>query len=293
MAKSRTIKQQAKAVIRARTGDGNTMPGKYKPVQSIRSQGDIVLALAKIADDLNVKRIKQITPEIANIYLAEKRDNYASQKSLDRDRKALSIALNEVFPRLTAISDQELVSRAYSKEQISLITSGMQEHNALSTKIAHSAGLRSHELITLKRLDEGEKTNSRSWNDDRFAGREGQIYLVTGKGGLVREVLISNDLAIQLESHRLKSPKVKLDRGVKYVQRYDIGGGQSLSQSFSAASKRKLGFSNGFHGVRHKYAQERIDELKLFFKASHSDARDILSQELGHFRGDITEVYLR
>ncbi len=73
----------------------------------------------------------------------------------------------------------------------------------------------------------------------------------------------------------------------------DLGGGNALSASFSRASQRALSFSHGLHGVRHKYAQERIDEIKLLLKVSHSIARDIVAQELGHFRGDITEVYLR
>ena len=250
MSKTRTLKEQAKAVINARTGRESSVPGNYKPVQSVRSQGDLIMALAKIAKDLNVKRIKQITPEIAEFYLTQRRENFSSQKSLDRDRKALSIALNEAFPRYKAISDQVLFSRAYSKKQITEITSGMRKQNALATMIAYCAGLRSHELITIRRIDEGKKTNTRTWNDDRFASRDGQLYLVTGKGGLVREVLVSNDLATQLESCRLDEPIIRIDRGVRYIQRYGIGGGQSLSQSFTAASGRKLGFSNGISSKR-------------------------------------------
>lgn len=262
-------------------------------MQSLRSANETVLALAKIAEDMNVQRIKQITPDNAEQYLGLKRDNFASQKALDRDRKALSIALGVEIPRLKAVSEQVLSSRAYSTEQINNVTKSMTDRNALAVKIAHNAGLRAHELLTLKRADEGTKTTSRTWTEDRFAGRDGTVYLVTGKGGLTREVLISNDLAKELESRRHEQPQTKMDRGINYLQRYDIGGGNALSSSFTRASQRALTFSHGLHGVRHRYAQERIDEIKLKFNVDHDSARDIVAQELGHFRGDITEVYLR
>ncbi|MDN4711067.1 site-specific integrase, partial [Vibrio parahaemolyticus] len=64
------------------------------------------------------------------------------------------------------------------------------------------------------------------------------------------------------------------------------------SNSFSAASKRVLGWSEGAHGLRHSYAQERMHELQ---KAGFNRdlALETVSQEMGHFRPEITEVYLR
>ncbi|MCT8873768.1 integrase domain-containing protein [Shewanella xiamenensis] len=295
----RTLRQQASAIVRSRTAlnpndsKEKSAPGNYKVLQSIRSTNEVTLALTKIAEDLNVSRIKQITPEIASIYLNEKRDNYASQKSLDRDRKALSIALGVTFPRVKAISENILKSRAYNSVQIKAISQSMTEKNAIALKLAHEAGLRAHELLTIKRSDEGQKSSSRTWTDKRFTGREGLVYIVTGKGGLVREVLLSREMAGALEARRLEQPVTKSDRGVNYLQRYDIGGGNALSSSFTRASQRALGFSHGIHGVRHSYAQERIDEVKYALKLSHEAAREIVAQELGHFRGDITDVYLR
>lgn len=82
------------------------------------------------------------------------------------------------------------------------------------------------------------------------------------------------------------------DRGILYQQRYAIGGGQALSQSFSTASRAALGFSNGIHGVRHSYAQQRHYEAQLLLGDPERALR-VVSQELGHFRPQITEVYLR
>jgi uncharacterized protein YoaH (UPF0181 family) len=71
-----------------------------------------------------------------------------------------------------------------------------------------------------------------------------------------------------------------------------LGAGQALSQAFSKASQTTFGDSNGLHGVRHSYAQERMRELQALGK-SYDQSIAIVSQELGHFRPDITEVYLR
>lgn len=57
------------------------------------------------------------------------------------------------------------------------------------------------------------------------------------------------------------------------------------------ASERALGYSNGAHGLRHSYAQDRYEQLANHFP--REEVMRIISQELGHFRPEITEVYLR
>jgi integrase len=109
---------------------------------------------------------------------------------------------------------------------------------------------------------------------------------------LIREVLIPTALAQQLEAKRLTHPMKKTDREIHYRQHYDIGGGKAWSNSFSAASKRQLGWSHGAHGLRHSYAQERMAECQQR-GLTYEIALGLVSQSLGHFRSDITEVYLR
>ena len=128
--------------------------------------------------------------------------------------------------------------------------------------MAYHAGLRAHELLTLRPAGERSASGHRQWSAERFAAREGDRYTVVGKGGLVREVVLSRELATALEARRLEEPRLVIDRGVHYHQCYDIGGGRAWSQSFSSASKRELGFTNGAHGLRHSYAQERMNELQ-------------------------------
>ena len=109
---------------------------------------------------------------------------------------------------------------------------------------------------------------------------------------MIREVRIPYDLAKKLESLRLTIPKHIVDRNVHYKSHYAVTGGQSFSKSFSQASKATLSWSNGAHGLRHSYAQKRMDTIRAMGK-SYNAALEIVSQELGHFRPSITEVYLR
>jgi integrase len=176
---------------------------------------------------------------------------------------------------------------------VQLIAAAQTPRHALATRIAHAAGLRAHELLTLHLISEQPASGHRPWSPARFQGRADQVrYTVVGKGGLVREVALPRPLAVQLEARRLPGPTRVIDRQVYYMHCYDIGGGKGWSESFRAASHRALEWSTGAHGLRHSYAQERVEELQNLGMDYH-EALEVVSQEMGHFRPDITEVYLR
>jgi integrase len=118
------------------------------------------------------------------------------------------------------------------------------------------------------------------------------IYTVKGKGGLIREVALDKNLSDTLEKYRLDSPRNVTDRGIFIEQYYDLGGGKKWSDSFSKAAQRELGWSSGAHGVRHTFAQARMLKLQSI-GYGYEQALGIVSQEMGHFRPSITEVYLR
>ena len=186
-------------------------------------------------------------------------------------------------------------SRAYSDDQVKTIAMSFEkERERLAILLMRDAGLRVHEMYSLRRVDEGKPvTAQRDWREDRHLHRgEGVKYIVTGKGGLTREVVISKSLAERLEKLRNDKPVKVKDRGVNYRQRYNLLAGNSLSKAFTRASKRELGFSTGAHGFRHSYAQSRMSVL-LSKGLSAKNAKHIVSQELGHMRASITNTYLR
>ena len=279
----------------------------HKQFTSLRSFNEAAEALGRIGERMGVSRLKHITTEDAQRYLLERvntlRQNknvlhhattsrYVSQKTSDAERKALSILLKTPLAKTETPLKTSTKPRSYTNEQIREIQKYQTPKNALSTRIAQNAGLRASELLTLRRKDELKITSNRSWNKDRFKGENGIKYVVTGKGGLIREVILSKQLAHELEQQRRAEPATVLDRGIKFESYYDIVGGNAFSQSFSSASNRALGFSNGAHGLRHQYVQSRMTKLKSMGHTEKS-AKLIVSQEVGHFRASVTNVYLK
>ena len=243
--------------------------------------------------------LQHLTTAQAQAYLQHRADQ-VGQKSLDLDRQALRIlpgvdrdALARVHTQAERPAGLAEQSRAYTPQQRQLVCESLPPRAALAAEIAHAAGLRAHELLSLRPLAEQPVSTHREWSPERFAGRPDQVrYSVNGKGGLIREVALPRALAERLEAHRLERPQTVTDRGIHYQRHYDLPAGQNLSSVWSAASRHELGWSAGIHGLRHCYAQERMDELQGR-GYRYPDALAIVSQELGHFRADITEVYLR
>ena len=232
----------------------------------------------------------------------EERSAEVGQKTLDRDRQATQFLLRQTsgadvrLPRIKSsfkggrgLANQP---RAYTREQVDLICSRLSDRSALSVRLAYASGLRAHELLTLAPRDQRPPSGHREWSPDRFDGREGTVYTVKGKGGLVREVLIPFQLARELESRRLTQPKVVNDRGIRYTSQYDISAGMYFSRIFTETSKKALRWSTGAHGLRHAYVHDRLIEL-----AELGHTREmrmtLVSQELGHFRPEIVNEYLR
>ncbi|WP_282067313.1 site-specific integrase [Vibrio rotiferianus] len=242
--------------------------------------------------------LRDLTIEQAHQYLSD-RATEVGQKTLDMERQAIQCMMQNVTGKLgqtekldviKSEKQQILCSRSYSPEQAKMIADAQTERNAIATEIAHAAGLRAHELHTLQRLDE-RASDPRPALEEKFSGRTGERYTVEGKGGLIREVLIPKHLSERLEERRFEHPQQIVDRGVNYTTHYNINGGNRWSSSFSSASNRALNWSTGAHGLRHSYAQERMSELQK--SMPYEKALEVVSQEMGHFRPEITEIYLR
>jgi integrase len=292
----RNARAQAEHAVKKNLGLGIARHGHVQEnkIHSLGTKRNYTQALMHLTNWLQANRLgdlKHLNLELALQYL-EERSQTIGQKTLDQERQALQMYLKAKLPVIKSELTQAVKSRAYTNEQVNLVARAQTYKYQLATKIALSAGLRAHELLTLQRKDERSASAHRIWSNNRFIGRQGEIYTVNGKGGLIREVLIPGELASELEKLRLAKPKIVKDRTINYTQYYLIGGGKNWTNSFSAASKRALGWSQGAHGLRHSYAQARMKELQQR-RFMYNDALRIVSQELGHFRPEITEIYLR
>lgn len=275
-----------------------------KHIGTDRNNFDSLVKLAEYANNYLNCSLREVTQEQALQYLSDRSVDH-SQSSLNKDTLAFQrmfqgakvsdpLSKNEHLPKIQSEKEQNNASRCYTQRQIELIYQHQTDKFALSTQIAASAGLRAHELLTLQRINErlpSERDKHLDAKELKFKGMVGEKYTVKGKGGLIREVVIPHHLAEKLELYRLEQPQRQIDREVNYDMKYDIPGGQRWSNSFTKAAKRSLGWTTGAHGLRHTYAQERMNNLQNTEK--YEIALAIVSQELGHFRPDITLVYLR
>lgn len=292
----RNAKAQAAHAVKTKLGISsarhtNRDDNKIHSLGTARNYEQALMRITKWLQENKLGDLKSLNTQTALNYL-ELRGQCVKQKMLDQERQAIQMHLGIRLPVIKSELTQVIKSRAYSFEQVNAISNAQQDKNRLATAIAFEAGLRAHELLTLQPQNNRSASHHREWSKQRFIGREGVIYTVIGKGGLIREVLLSKTLADLLETRRLPNPTKVKDRNIFYKSNYDIGGGKDWSNSFSAASKRALGWSHGAHGVRHSYAQTRMNELQgLGF--IYQEALGIVSQELGHFSPFITEVYLR
>ena len=296
--------RSARSQARHQAGEASAI-GTAKPaagateIHSLGTQRTYAVSLSLLGEWARAQRLgtalRALPEDIVARWLDERAES-VGQKALDNDRQAIRKALGYDFPRLRSnhVAERSLAteSRAYTAPQIARIAASQTPRNAFATRLAAAAGLRAQELLTLRRAEERPATGQRDWSDTRFLGLDGVRYTVVGKGGLIREVMLPEALAAELEQTRRDCPKSVRDREINYLSHYDVAGGLAWSKSFSEASQRALGYSVGAHGLRHGYAQNRLDHLQQR-GLRYAAALGIVSQELGHFRPDITEVYLR
>jgi integrase len=215
-----------------------------------------------------------------------------AQASVDHMRLALQKCYSVKLGHIKSCLPQIVRGRAYHLRELERVLERQRPRNQLSVLLCIDAGLRAHECITLLPRDCGEPSSHRDWSPDRFAGRQSYtLFLVKGKGGLVREVAVSAPLAEAINQTRRSQPITVTDRGIRHQSYFDLAGGQALSASFTSASQKALGWSLGLHGLRHAFAQERLQVLLKILGPER--ALLVLSQELAHFRESVSLLYLR
>ena len=207
-------------------------------IRSVGTARNYQQRLVQIAVRLDVS-LTALTPEGAIAYL-RRRAAEVGQKTLDMERRAIQammvdvtgrMAPGQTLPVVKSATPQQLKPRAYSPAQVRAIVARQDQRNALATGIVYASGIRAHELLTLGRADEQPPDDRRdrsrltgtAADGMKFAGRAGVVYTVAGKGGLVREVLLPHRLAERLDERRLDIPERVVDRGIRYLQRYDLG----------------------------------------------------------------------
>ena len=147
-------------------------------------------------------------------------------------------------------------------------------------------------MVASIQYEGGARINEASLIDDKRLGgiierngiEVGVIVLQRGdtKGGKPRDLYVSKETYDRIATYVEKNGKLHLSSAEKQNYRDEI-------KDISEKTDQRYG---GSHGFRHNFAQERVAELQA---AGHgySVALTMTSQEMGHFREDITEHYLK
>jgi len=278
---------------------GNKDDGLVHSIGTLNTYEQAFRGAAAWMKEAHGSRLHLMRIEHAKSYL-DSRSETVEQKTLNNERRALELYFRQRdkdptidVPRVSSEIDTVTRSRAYTVDQVKLITAEQSPRLSLSTRIADAAGLRASELLSLQPIEHRAPSAHRPWSENRYTGREDWTrYTVDGKGGLVREIRLPPPLAAELEATRFAEPRTVTDRQIHIESWYGISGGHRFTRDFSESSKRSLGWTEGAHGLRHSYAQQRMAEL-ADRGIERADALTIVSQEMGHFRPGITEVYLR
>lgn len=215
------------------------------------------------------------------------------QKTVDGYRQSIGLIFDLKLRYVTSIRPTVLMPRAYLRSQISYLEETATETLSFSICLAAAGGLRAIELDTIARASELSE-DERDWLPDRFTGLDADSvkYVVIGKGGLKRAIMLPLIVSIELEKRRLPTPVRKKQREIFYTKHYAIVGGHNFSQQFSRLSMKEFNWSEGAHGLRHRFAQDRIAFLQRM-GFTYDYAEQIVSQEMGHFSSANTRAYLR
>ena len=183
---------------------GNHRDGLIHSVGTKRNYEGALTRFCRWIQQHKLRDLESISIENTMRYL-EERSTQVGQKTLDLDRQAIQYLLRQttgVEMRLERIKStftggRQLAaeSRAYTFDQVEAVCSRLSPRAALAARIAFAAGLRAHELISIRPANELQASTHRDWSPNRFAGREGELFVVAGKGGLRREVMLSHALA--------------------------------------------------------------------------------------------------
>jgi integrase len=224
-------------------------------------------------------------------YLADQAE-VLGQKALDQHRQALQVVFGVRLKKFQSALWSTIQGKDLTKAELSSLLAVQSERLAFSTLLCLDSGLRASELFTIRRIDEQQPSQGRSWRSDLFIHRAPyRTYSVWGKGGLRRAIAVSIPIADRLDELRLEQPLQVFDREVKRLQHYNLVAGQSFSQLFSRSAKSSLGYAIGAHSMRHAWAKNRYAQL-LQAGVRNQDALALVSQESGHFRPSITMAYL-
>ena len=259
---------------------------KAKNIHSYRSKEEFINRAKELAnyarDHFQIKDFQAITNEVITSYINDKIElglQYESISTYISQIRNIKIALNKIDNKLDSHKKQftnvsldnarlkarkeasraTQTNRAYSN--INELSKYITPENEIAFNLQRYYGLRVSEATLIQQK-----------------GLIGNILVVVGKGGYIREISLNEKLYMlitkQLQEHG--TYKVSYNSYNDNLKEAVLKNGQSW---------------NGSHGMRYTYAQKQYSK-KLESGMSKINSLKSVSYDLGHHRVEITARYL-
>ena len=166
---------------------GNYSDGKIHSLGTARNYQQSLSMFYRWLQDRKLGDLSTATADQAVDWL-NKRSGQVSQKTLDLNRQAIQYLMTQTtgdrvrFERIKSsyTTGRKLAeeARAYSGAQLEEVCARLSVRSALSAKLCFAAGLRAHEVVTLRPIGEQPSNTHREWSKELFKGRKGALYTV-------------------------------------------------------------------------------------------------------------------
>lgn len=291
-----TSKHAAKAEAREQGAKTWHQIGKAMGIKSYATADayrDVWVAALKYAkSEFGVKDIERLSASEVRGFLASKVEEGVAHATMAQYAAALEkleVALNRYaaeqgtgreYAFHGAISEVKAQanlerfegSRAYADPD-RLVAAVRGDAFQLAAAIQRESGARISEV---NHIDE---KHLRGWGgQDVDTGQEKGVVEVQGKGGKVRELLVSWETYVRLERIVREQGRFEFDK-------------DAYRRELQAAALKTGQVYQGSHGLRWSWAQERHQVLQQG-GWSYEQVLGEISREMGHERADITEHYL-
>lgn len=244
------------------------------------------------------QNMNNISNQSLEAYVEQSQESGYSTSYITTNMSAIRFCVNQIKDSRYIKSNKELEvnnrtkedrigpNRAWTRDQVTkmyrlAIGNGYSRVADIIT-LAYRQGLRLHEITRLDRA-----TLLDSLRKDKIT--------IKGKGGLIRRVPIRDDLSRKhIKGLIDKTPVNSYKVFVSSNEKTDsvINQVQNFIQNYRGGVIDPGGHQITAHGLRHTYAQERYKEL-IEKGIREKNARLQVSKELGHFRPEITDIYLK
>ena len=237
---------------------GHKVSDKVHSFKSLENLRNDLTNLANFAkEEFQIKDIKEINIDILSSWIESKNINYNTASNYMSELNKVSDHFNFTKEQIKELRSDlkkdlpktELETRAYKNlEKIEL-----KEKHQVAFELQRDYGLRVNASTHIN-LD-------KQLNGNTLTFRE--------KGGKLSHKELSPNLAQKIKENAVEG-------------KYEINK-RTYGRDFQRAIEKSGQKYNGTHGIRHSYAQKRLE--------THSKAE--VSQEMGHSREEITDTYLR